>query len=519
MHLVDSLLAAIVREDGESLVLHVGERPVVVSSRGPSDIASSPMTLDSMDALLADLLRVEARQTLSEFGAVEADVAPCALVPDERFTVVAARGGDDIWIEIRRRRSAAGAAPQRSSEASMPAGRISSIPVPPAESAVVLPMARSAARGDAPARPPMPRSSGIDRLLRLAAARGAEALYLFTQSRPSMRVDGEIVSLEGEPALSAQDIDALTLEVQPGRQDDTGQGGTEWICDIGDIGRVRCLSFRDHRGPGAIFRLIPARVPSADQLGLSREIQALCSEPEGLILVTGPRASGKSTLVSAFVDLINRTRGEHVITIETRVKVLHDSRNGLVSQREARGGADEQLAMLRAALRESPDVLVIEDLRSPEVVAEAIDAAAAGHLVICGLPASSAPEAIERLLASCPADRRALLQARVAETLRGVVAQVLLRKSGGGRVAARELLLGTPAVALLIADGKLSQLATALHSGRRQGMVPLTDALVAFVQSGAVDVKEAWRRAGDRAGLLKQLKREGIDTSFTERLA
>ena len=519
MHLVDSLLAAIVREDGESLVLHVGERPVVVSSRGPSEIASSPMTLESMDALLADLLRVEARQALSEFGAVEADVAPSALVPDERFTVVAARGGDDIWIEIRRRRPADGAAPQRSSEASMPAGRISSTPAPPAESAVVLPMARSAARGDAPARQPVPRSTGIDRLLRLAAARGAEALYLFSQSRPSMRVDGEILPLEGEPALSAQEVDGLMLEVQPERQDDALPGGAEWIFDVGEIGRVRCQSFRDHRGPGGIFRMIPARVPSADQLGLSREIQALCGEPEGLILVTGPRASGKSTLLSAFVDLVNRTRGEHVITLETRVKVLHDSRNGLISQREVRGGTDEQLDLIRAALRESPDVLVIEDLRSAEVVAEAIEAAAAGHLVICGLTAHSAPEAVERLLESCPADRRAQLQARVADTLRGVVAQVLLRKGGGGRVAARELLLGTPGVAGLIAEGKLSQLALALHNGRRQGMVPLTDALVAFVQSGAVDVREAWRRAGDRAGLLKQLKREGIDTSFTERLA
>ena len=158
-------------------------------------------------------------------------------------------------------------------------------------------------------------------------------------------------------------------------------------------------------------------------------------------------------------------------------------------------------------------------MRAPEVVAEAVQAAAAGHLVICGLPARSAPEAIERLLDQCPPERRVQLQALVAETLRGVVTQVLLRKSGGGRVAARELLLGTPGVSGLIAEGKLAQLGLALDNGRRQGMVPLTDALVAFVQSGVVDVKEAWRRAGDRAALLKQLKREGIDTSFTERLA
>jgi twitching motility protein PilT len=514
VHLVNSLLAAIVREDGESLVLHVGERPVVVSSRGPSEIASSAMTLESMDALLTDLLRTEARQALTEFGAVEADVAPSSLVPDERFTVVAARGGDDIWIEIRRRRPTAGAAPQRPSEAVMPAGRTPE----DSESAVVLPIVRHPARGDAP-RPAPPRLTGLDRLLRLASARGAEALYLFSQARPSMRVDGEILTLEGEPVLGPQDVEGLMLEVQPERQDETLAAGSEWIADVKDVGRVRCVSFRDHRGPGGIFRMIPARVASADQLGLSREIQALCGEAEGLVLVTGPRASGKSTLLAAFVDLINRTRGEYVITLETRVKVLHDSRSALVSQREVRGTTDELLATLRGALRESPDVLVIEELRSPEVAAEAIQAAASGHLVICGLPAPSAPDAVGRLLDLCPAERRPQLQALVAETLRGVVAQVLLRKSGGGRVAARELLLGTPGVAGLIAEGKLSQLTLALDNGRRHGMVPLTDALVAFVQSGAVDVKEAWRRAGNRASLLKQLKREGIDTSFTERLA
>ncbi len=377
MHLVDSLLATIVREDGESLVLHVGERPVVVSSRGPSEIASSTMTLESMDALLADLLKSEARQALAEFGAVEADVAPSSLVPDERFTVVAARGGDDIWIEIRRRRPTASAAPQRPSEAPMPAGRNSEDQSPQTEPAVVLPLSRNPARGGVPARPAA-RLTGLDRLLKLAAARGAEALFLFSQSRPSIRVDGEIHALEGEPVLGPQDVEGLMLEVLPERSDEGLPSGSEWICDVKDVGRVRCLSFRDHRGPGGIFRMIPARVASADQLGLSREIQALCAEPEGLILVTGPRASGKSTLLAAFVDLVNRTRGEYVITLETRVKVLHDSRSGLVSQREVRGNTDELLATLRGALRESPDVLVIEELRSPDVVAEAIEAASSG---------------------------------------------------------------------------------------------------------------------------------------------
>jgi twitching motility protein PilT len=285
------------------------------------------------------------------------------------------------------------------------------------------------------------------------------------------------------------------------------------------VGRVRCLAFGDHRGPGGIFRMIPARAISAEQLGLSREIQGLCAEPEGLVLVTGPRASGKSTLLAAFVDLISRTRRDYVITVESRVRVVHDNRMGIVSQREVRGGAHEWLATIRGALRENPDVLVVEDLRAPEVAAEAIEAAASGYLVIAGIPAHSAPEAVTRLIEQALPERRSSIQAALAETLRGVVTQVLLRKSAGGRIAARELLLGTPSVSSLIAEGKLAQLPLALDSGRRHGMVPLTDALVAFIQSGVIDVREAWRKSSNRAGLLKQLKREGIDTTVIERLA
>jgi twitching motility protein PilT len=305
-------------------------------------------------------------------------------------------------------------------------------------------MSRNPVRPDAPARSGMPRAGGLDRLLRLAAARGAEALYLVAQSKPSIRVDGQMTVLDGEATLSGQDVESLVLEVWPERADDAPATDGEWICEVPDVGRVRCLSFRDHRGPGGIFRIIPSRALSAEQLGLSREIQNLCTEPEGLILVTGPRASGKSTLIAAFVDIINRTRSEHVITLESQVKVVHEPRNALISQREVRGTGEDLLASLRGVLREAPDVIVIEDLRTPEVIAEAIAAASAGHLVIAGIAAPSAPEAVSRLLEQAPAERRPQLQAMLAETLRGVVAQVLLRKSGGGRVAARELLLARP---------------------------------------------------------------------------
>ncbi len=530
MHLVESLLAAIIREDGESLVLHVGERPVVVSVRGPREVTSAPMTLEGMLALLSEILPSDAEQALAEYGAVESELPPSKAASGEGFTVVAARGGDDVWIELRRRRGTPGtkadptAAPQAAPPSPRSTRKTADIPsaVEPLapEPAVVLPLSRTGVRPEPPARSVPPRTGGLERLLRTASARGAEALYLFSNARPSIRADGEIITLDSETLLGSQDVEALVLEVLPDRLE-AGALITEreWICDIKDVGRVRCLAFSDHRGPGGIFWMIPARAISAEQLGLSREIQGLCAEPEGLVLVTGPRASGKSTLLAAFVDLISRTRSDHVITVESRVKVVHDNRMGIVSQREVRGGAHEWLATIRGALRENPDVLVVEDLRAPEVATEAIEAAASGYLVIAGIPAHSAPEAVTRLIEQALPERRTSIQAAIAETLRGVVAQVLLRKSSGGRIAARELLLGTPSVSSLIAEGQLAQLPLALDSGRKHGMVPLTDALVAFVQSGVIDIREAWRKSSSRAGLLKQLKREGIDTSVIERLA
>ena len=235
--------------------------------------------------------------------------------------------------------------------------------------------------------------------------------------------------------------------------------------------------------------------------------------------MTGPRSSGKSTLIAAFVDLINRTRSDHVITLENQIKFVHESRGSLVSQREVRGDNEELVTVARAALRENPDVLVIEDLRTPELVNVALEAAESGHLVIGSLSAHTTTAAIDRLIDQTAPERRPKIQLALAEALRGIVAQVLVRKTGGGRLAARELLLNTSSVANLIAEGKTSQLPLALDSGRKYGMVPLNDALVAFVQSGVIDPREAYRHASDRQGFLNLLKREGVDTSFVERLA
>jgi twitching motility protein PilT len=384
----------------------------------------------------------------------------------------------------------------------------------------VLPLTRTPLRPDAP--PPLAESalSGLDRLLRLAAARGASTLYLSSGARPSIRIDGEVRTLDGASVLGPNDVESLLLTLMPERSAEALRSGaaSEWISEFADLGRVRCLGFRDHRGPGGVFRMMPQRAVTTEQLGLSREIQALAAGNDGLLIVTGPRLSGKRTLMSAFVDHINRTRHVHVITVEREINVVHERIGSMISQREGHGTA-AMVAAARSALREDPDVLVIEDVRSAELIEVALDAAASGRLVICGFPARSASAAIDGIIDLYPPQQRGRVQLWLAQHLRGVVAQVLLKKSGGGRLAARELLLNTAAVAGLLAEGKTSQLPLAIEGGRKHGMVPLNDALGGFVQSGAVDVREAYRCSPDRPGLVALLQRQGIDVSAVERLA
>jgi twitching motility protein PilT len=383
--------------------------------------------------------------------------------------------------------------------------------------AVVVPLARHG-RGD------MGDAKGsvavaLQRVLRLAASRGAATVYVVAQSAPMVRIDGEFSPLDGEPVLNAVFIDRLLAEVAPHARDGAAAPPAEWITDVPEIGRVRCVTFRDHRGPGVIFRMVPPRAISADQLALPAEVQALCTEADGLILVAGGRGSGRSTLLTSFVDLVNRSRSDHIITVEPQIDFVHENKRSFISQREIRGSGEGLAAAVRAACREEPDVLVIEDLRTPELVSLALEAAESGRLVFASVPAISASTALERIIEMFPADRREKAQARLATSLRGIISQVLLRKLRGGRVAAREVLINTPEVANLIAEGRASQLADVLDSGRRHGMMSFGESLAGLVREGAVHPSHAYRKAPDQEQFLSLLRRDGVDAAIAERLA
>jgi len=537
MTLVPSLLQAIVLTDGEALVLHVGDTPYVVTEKGQVSLANAPLTSESIAGVLDELLPTEARRALEAVGATKCLLPQHALFPGERFSVVAARAEDDLWLEIRR-------SPQqtRSWNENEGATVVGPSPAPAPRSAdrrgvgATAPSAQRTRPESAPAavllqhpaglRPEPPAGlmesalSGLDRLLRLAVARGSSTLYLQSGAVPSIRTDGEARALEGISALSASEVEALLLTLFPGHcGTETSNGvASEWISEFAELGQVRCVRFRDRGGPGAVFRIMPRRAATTEELGLPRQVEALTDCSDGLLVVTGPRQSGKRMLLSALVDRINRNRRVHIITIEQEIKVVHEPLSAVVSQREV-PDPEQMAAAIMSALREDPDVLVLDDMRTPDVAELALTAAARGCLVIGGFLARGASDAAAGLIDLLPASERDRLRLVLARHLRGVVAQVLVLKRSGGQVAAREVLLNTPVVRALLAEGHTVQLPLAIEGGREQGMVPLNDVLAGLVQSGTVEVREASRCAADRAGLLGLLQRQGMDVSAAERLS
>jgi twitching motility protein PilT len=292
------------------------------------------------------------------------------------------------------------------------------------------------------------------------------------------------------------------------------ENDVDWAYEMEGLARFRCNAGRDRLGPMAVFRQIPTDIQSAEDLGLSKEIQALCGLTKGLVLVTGPTGSGKSTTLAAMVDLVNRSRADHIITIEDPIEFVHQSKRCLVTQRQVGIHTNSFKAALRAALREDPDVVLVGELRDLETIAIAIETAETGHLVFGTLHTTTAASTLDRLIDQFPADRQGQIRVMLSESLRGVVAQVLCKKVGGGRVAVREVLLSIPAVSNLIREGKTFQIPSIIQTNRKVGMVTLNDALLEQVDLGTVEPREAWLKSSDRTGLLATLKAKGVNTSF-----
>jgi twitching motility protein PilT len=359
----------------------------------------------------------------------------------------------------------------------------------------------------------------IDRLFRLMFDAGASDLHLSVGMAPLVRKDGQILPLEtGAAPLDADRMIALLDPIMPQKNRDEFERrhDTDFAYEIAGLARFRSNVFMDRKGRGAVFRVIPSKILTAEDLGLSPHILKLCRLNKGLVLVTGPTGSGKSTTLCAMVDYINRNRADHLITIEDPIEFVHENKTCLITQREVHTHTDSFKDALRAALREDPDIVLVGELRDLETVHIAIETAETGHLVFGTLHTTTAASTVDRVIDQFPTDRQAQIRIMLSESLRGVIAQTLCRKIGGGRVAALEQLIVTPAVSNLIREGKTFQIPSIMQVGKAHGMVSLNDALMELVTKKLVAPDEAYSKAVDKPGFEGLLKRAGINTSFAQ---
>jgi twitching motility protein PilT len=328
----------------------------------------------------------------------------------------------------------------------------------------------------------------MEALLQEATSKGASDLHLSAGERPLLRLHGDLLRTEHAP-LTPDDVRRLahSIMTESQRAQLDAEHEVDFACELPGIGRFRVNVFVHSRGPGAVLRTIPTQIPSLESLGMPAVLKELCERERGLVLVTGPTGSGKSTTLAAMVDLINQTWDAHILTVEDPIEFVHPPKRCLVNQREVGPHTGSFSAALRSALREDPDVILIGEMRDLETISLALTAAETGHLVFGTLHTSSAPKTIDRVIDVFPAGQQGQIRTMLAESLEAVVAQTLLKKKGGGRVAACEILVGVPAVRNLIREGKLHQIPSMMQTGQRVGMQTLDMAVADLVKRGLVE--------------------------------
>jgi len=359
---------------------------------------------------------------------------------------------------------------------------------------------------------PLRRLDHIDDLLRHLYDIEGSDLHLNSGVSPMVRVHGDMKELEEFEHNGPDHLLELLWEITPQRNREQWEQDhdSDFSYEIPGLARFRCNIFMDRHGPGANFRLIPNQIRTAQDLNLTKEMLELCFLSKGLVLVTGPTGTGKSTTLAALVDHVNRHRTDHMITIEDPIEFVHNNINCLVNQREVHTHTTGFARSLRAALREDPDIVLVGEMRDLETVAIAIETAETGHLVFATLHTSTAASTVDRIIDQFPPDQQEQIRVMLSESLKAVIAQTLCRTKEGRRVAAFEVLLVDPASANLIREGKTFQLPSMMQIGRARGCITMNDALYAHVKAGRIEPSEAYFKAVDKPGLLAIFEAEGV---------
>ena len=339
----------------------------------------------------------------------------------------------------------------------------------------------------------------VAQLLSFTVKNKASDLHLSAGVPPMIRVDGDIKRVN-MPALTHKEVNSMVYDIMNDKQRKDYEEflETDFSFEIPQLARFRVNAFNQARGSGAVFRIIPSDILTLDDLSAPPIFKDIAMQPRGICLVTGPTGSGKSTTLAAMVDYINDNKPDHILTIEDPIEFVHESKKSLINQREVHRDTHGFSEALRSALREDPDVILVGELRDLETIRLALTAAETGHLVFGTLHTSSAAKTIDRVVDVFPAAEKEMVRAMLSESLKAVISQTLLKKIGGGRIAAHEIMIGTPAIRNLIREGKIAQMYSAIQTGQAAGMQTLDQNLSDLMMKGQITKEEARYKAANK---------------------
>jgi twitching motility protein PilT len=356
----------------------------------------------------------------------------------------------------------------------------------------------------------------IDAFFKLMNEQGASDLHLVSGQPPALRIRGDIERIKYK-VLDNDDLRSMLYEITPEHKIKSFEetGDVDFAYEIPGLARYRANFFMQRRGVGAVFREIPSTIMTAEQLGLPPVLSKLAGLPRGLVLVTGPTGSGKSTTLASIVDVANRNRKDHIITVEDPIEFVHQSRGCIVNHREVGLHTESFSTALRGALREDPDIILVGEMRDLETISLAIEAASTGHLVFSTLHTSSAWKTVDRVIEVFPSSEQPLIRSTLADGLRAVVSQTLFKRiDKKGRVVALEILIANPAVRNLIREAKTHQIPSMIQTGKKYGMVLLDDYIMELFQKRQISAEEAYAKANEKSRFRPLLNAPPED--FTE---
>ena len=497
---LDKLLGQIIPRGALRLRMEPNARPVLeLPDGGELALLANPLPSTMLEALAREILPPAGEASLNATGEASFDHA----TELAGFKILVRRGPLGTSI------SAVTAPSPQQHPVSAPPPVVHPAPAP-----APLPQAPLAAAPETEARATTGSHPMAVALFQALLARKGSDLHLSSFETPLARVHGDLVELADfgivGPSVILEVMEALATPPTWQKFLTSKDVDFAYPFDAGGC-RLRVNYFMDRVGPAMVCRVIPNEIPDPDKLGLPDPIRRLSGLSKGLVLVTGPTGSGKSTTLAAIIDLANQRRDDHILTIEDPIEFVHPRKRCLVNQREVGTHTESFKSGLRAALREDPDIVLVGEMRDLETIAIALETAITGHLVFGTLHTSSAIGTMDRIVDQFPADRQQQIRVMLADSLKCVVSQTLLKKIEGGRVAAIETLFITPAISNLIREGKMFQIPSAMQTGRAYGQRLMNDALVELIQSNVVEPREAYIKCPDKESFMAALKRAGID--------